>query len=103
MRGDKLTEKGVGSQLVSSFIADVAQFWADRQDHIMNKLARCEDADNQVSYFFNEIEKQAPHVKNLLMGLEEVINSRHTTTYAAMYRSGFNDGVKFILQSLIND
>lgn len=105
MARDILTDKGIGTLVAGSFSADLAQFWNNRIGQI--DISNQSSEYRETSYAFNKciesllaIDSKESH--ELALRIEELHNGIVGLITQTIYRTGYTDGVRMIIQSLLD-
>lgn len=103
-----LLDKGIGSGLAGTFAADLAQFWANREQQLFenieivgNRSSDYRKAEKEFGEQINALRKMGGELEKLALKLEELHNSAKGDISTLCYRAGYQDGVRMILQSIM--
>lgn len=98
---DKITSKGIGQQTEKALFGDLAQFWQDRQSKLNDPES---DRFNYlIEKLLNDI-RMGMNTKEVYKNLKIIDEERirmEAKSNSLFYQRGFQDGIRFILQTLI--
>jgi hypothetical protein len=104
-----LTDKGIGVFMAGTFGADMTQLFEERMFKLYNnsnfdmESSDYRDANDQFKYLEEKIKGNLPTELHIEFNrLIDACNDMKSINSMLFYRNGFSDGVKMILQSLIN-
>jgi len=90
-----------------NFLEDYQQFFYNRTQHI-NELEtnRTQNYDRlicEIRYMFDQVSSSVPnHVKEVVRNLDDSLVALEVEVQDTFYRKGFSDGIKFLMNSLVD-
>lgn len=101
-----LTNRGLGEMMAGSFMADLGQFWSDRQERIpyteIRRSSSYMESDAKVDRLSKVLEVSfTPEQKKAFNDLLDEFTNMESITQDVCYRQGFSDGVKMLIHSLM--
>lgn len=103
-----LLDKGIGSGLAGTFAADLAQFWANREERLFediemmgNRSSDYMKAERAFGEVIGALMKMGGEMEKLAFNVENLHVIAKGTLSTLCYRAGYQDGMRMILQSII--